>query len=756
MRTKYYIRKFSERNGEQSQSLSSLPTQSNTGDEGGLDLGQLIAAVRRRTLVVVGVTITVTAAALGLAKASTPKYEGKFELLAEPLTVENKLLSSLPHNLSDSKDDNQEAKGIDPTTLKVLQSPKLMNPITKEVEERYPGSKPLNLELKPIDNTNILQVSYQDTNPNKVQLVLNVVARAYLTYSLENQQTDIQQGIQFVEGQLPILQDRVDTLQQKLQQFRRKYDIIDLAGQGQRLSEQLSQIVQRRQDTHAQLVRTKALYVALQNQLGIQPNQAVAASALSEDARYQRLLNDLQEVETNIAAKSVIYNQDSPIIQRLRIQEQQLMPLVQAEAQRVLGNTLSSEILNPRSLAAQNSIRFQQTQQFLDAARQIQVLEAQDAALSQAENLSRQQVKQFPLIEGQNDDLERQLKIAVENLNQFLSKRAALRLDAAQQQKPWQLLTPPTQPERSAANVKRSAVLGVAFGLLLGIGAALLVDKFSNVFYDLAEVKDSTRLLVLGEIPFEPEINQSSLSQRRTGMTGIVHWSSLNLRLGRGRNRPQQSNISKFWESFRSLYMNIRFFRFDVPITSLAIISAGSEDGRSTIAIHLAQTAAAMGQRVLLVDADLRQPKLHRILELPNQTGLSNLIAEDLDFNEIIERSPNSSSSEATLRRRGESLAEGNFFVLTAGQIPPNPASLLASQKMKSLTEQFQSAFDLVVYDTPPLLGLADSGLLTAHTDASILVVGLGKTDRSALGKVLDGFRFSSTPILGVVANRTR
>jgi len=176
--------------------------------------------------------------------------------------------------------------------------------------------------------------------------------------------------------------------------------------------------------------------------------------------------------------------------------------------------------------------------------------------------------------------------------------------------------------------------------------------------------------------------------------------------------------------------------------------------------VHLAQTAAAMGQRVLLVDADLRNPKIHTMLGLPNTKGLSNVIAEDLDFKNIIQRVRSASmkaqdygSWEAAPTEIEEFLLKENFIVLTAGQVPPNPTSLLSSQKMQNLARQFEAAFDLIVYDTSPFLGIADSSLLAAHTDASILVVGLGKTNRSALAKVLEQLKISSTLILGVVAN---
>ncbi|MFB8789859.1 MAG: CpsD/CapB family tyrosine-protein kinase [Potamolinea sp.] len=205
----------------------------------------------------------------------------------------------------------------------------------------------------------------------------------------------------------------------------------------------------------------------------------------------------------------------------------------------------------------------------------------------------------------------------------------------------------------------------------------------------------------------------------------------------KNRSKPQWYKASPFLESFRSLHTNIRFLGSDTPIHSIVISSGTPADGKSTVAVNLAQAAAAMGQRVLLVDADLRRPQVHKILGLENQDGLSNVIATGITAKQAIQRLP----------------MWDHLYVLTAGQQPPDPTRLLSSKKMQHLMEQFHAVFDLVIYDTPPVLGLADGRLLAPHTDGVVMVAGLGRTDRSILMQALDGMRFSSATVLGVVAN---
>ena len=154
-----------------------------------------------------------------------------------------------------------------------------------------------------------------------------------------------------------------------------------------------------------------------------------------------------------------------------------------------------------------------------------------------------------------------------------------------------------------------------------------------------------------------------------------------------------------------------------------------------------------MGQRVLLVDADLRNPQIHHKLGLPNLRGFRDAITSDLSLNDAIQR--------FSFRDAMRSPQDDNLFVLTAGQIPPDPVQVLSAKKRQYLMEQFRAFFDLVIYDTPAVTGLADASLIAAQTDGIILVVGIKKTNRSALLKSLEGLNLSNS-VLGLVANRMR
>jgi uncharacterized protein involved in exopolysaccharide biosynthesis/Mrp family chromosome partitioning ATPase len=721
----YLLQNLSQINTHQRQSTPYIYTvQPEESNEGGLNLGELWAVIQRRIIVIIMGTTTVACAGVGLALNSPPVYVAKFELLTEPITAEDKVVRDDRGKADDNK--------IDDTKLKILQSPKLMSPLTEKVQKYYPGSSEPRLNIKLLPNTQILEVSYQDRNPEKVFFVLNQVSELYLQYSLDKRQTETNLGIKFVEKQLPQLLQQVEILQSKLQIFRQRYGIINAEVQGQQLANQLDQIIQKRMDNEIQLARTQTIYTSLQKQLQLEANQGEAISALSESPDYQKLLSQLQDIEATIAIKSSQYTENSPNIQNLLVQKYNLLNLVEKEKLQILGINLSNSTMNSLYSAAPNSARLREIQKFLEASKQIEVLKTQIQALNQAEISLEKQVKLFPALIRQKDDLERQLKIAVDNLNNFLSERERLRIDSAQKQIPWQILTPPSQPENMAPSPIRNLILGTVLGLLLSTGLALVIDKFNNVFYNLEEVKYKTKLPSLGNIP--------------------------DIKFGKNSKPAQKSELSKFWESFRSVYTNIAFLHSDNEVHSLAIISPTSGDGKSIIAFYLAQTAAGMGKRVLLVDGNLRNPHLHKMLNLPNTVGLSNLIAEGLNLENVIYN--NSKNSNENNNNIGKNISqdmglfslENNLSILTTGPIPPNPTILLSSPQMQDITAQFKRNFDLIIYDTSSLLEFADTSLLMRYIDASILAIRIGKTNRSVLAKVLEQLNFYSTPILGAVS----
>jgi capsular exopolysaccharide synthesis family protein len=620
----------------------------------------------------------------------------------------------------------------------------MLSKIHERVKQKYPKLSYFALEKgvvvqrlidkKSPEPTKILEVRYGAENPEQVKFVLDVVSNEYLKYSLTERTSRIEQGSDFIDEQLKKeLNPRVNNLRSRLQTLQQQYKLSDPKSQADQLLGQLREITNQQAQTQRDLQEQKSLYVSLQKQLDLTPDEAVAASALSEDPNYRVLQAKIQEIDNQIAIESGRFLSDSPTIQSLQDKRRNLIALQESESQRILGQNITGTTNNPQVQAFQNSVRLGLIQKLVEADNQIKMLDIRNQALSRTRNYIERQTQEFPRVAREYTDIQGQLEIANRTREQLLTQREALRVEAAQKQYPWELVAKPGvptdpngKPIPGASQGKNMKIMGLAGGLLLGVAVALLIEKIRDIFYSSKEMKEDIPLPLLGVIPLYKRANQ--LLNSNAFVESLEETESSN------------KSAAPFLEAFDSLYANIRFLFSDPPIRSLAVCSAKSGDGKTTVALHLAQTAAAMGQRVLLVDANFRRPQLHSRLDLPNQKGLSDLLAKKLAPDELIQRSP---------------LAD-NLFVLTSGQPLPNSTKLLASAHMQYLMEEFQATFDLVIYDTSHLVSFMDANFLAAHTDGILMVVGVRKTSRSVVMQVLNQLNTFRLPTLGIVANHVR
>jgi polysaccharide biosynthesis transport protein len=425
----------------------------------------------------------------------------------------------------------------------------------------------------------------------------------------------------------------------------------------------------------------------------------------------------VRQLEAQIAEDSARYQAVNPSIQALKNKRDNLLPLLHQEALRSLNVKVAT------------------------TATQLQALEVQNRELAKAEQKLEQKRKQLPDLTRQYTEMQRGLQVATESLNRFLATRENLQIQIAQTELPWQLIQLPSTPKSTVSlDIKPRLLMGLLGSLALGIGVAVLIEKLDNTYHTALELKERIKLPLLGTIPFEKllQSEQNRPTKQKAAsveLPNLLHQSIADLAVV-----PHQdyNNYSvKFVEALRVLYTNIQFLSSDRPVRSIVISSAMSADGKSTVAFNLAQIAATMGLRVLLVDADMRQPQIHTLSNLNNLWGLSNLISTNLPLNDVLRQIPSMKQ----------------LSVITSGPIPPDPTKLLSSEKMKLLMEEFHNSFDLVIYDAPKLVGLADASLLIPHTNGILLVVRMDKTDSSVLKRALDNLKLSRINVLGVIGN---
>lgn len=702
--------------------------------DNGVNWSQLLATLRRKALIVVGVTTLATLAAGIKAMTDAPRYASTLEILAQPVSAESAVVSSI-------QPDSSTPPAADTLTpadlLQILTSSKVLMPVFEKFTAQYPevcaqlilppAPSPNSISPRPLGNnpcyeaivqnlsvelletgSKIIQVTYEGSDPAQVQAFLDLVSQAYLDYSLESRQSDIRRAIEFVNAKLPDLRKQVENLQEQKQLLRLQNDLIDPASQGEQLTAQVNTFTEQLIQSEVDISQVQALYDDLRSQLARGAGGALGSSpAMRENARYQALLAQLSELDGRIAAASAVFVSTAPDMQVLLDQRRTVLNLLEQESQE-----------------AQRGI-----------ITQIRQLEAREATLRSKVAELKSGVRQLSGVSRRFTDIERELAISTDTLSQFLAKQQTLQIESAQREIPWEVLTPATVAQTVAASFPTYLFMGAALGLIAGVAAALLVDRATDVIYTAEEMKRITGLPLLGAIPFHEPLKGTETS--RTLPIGTVarsedlDWNTM---------ATQPAKAAAFFESFRSLYANIRLLNSDTKVRSIVISSTIAGEGKSVVAAYLAQAAAAMGQRVMLVDTDLRHSGLHRLLGLQNEQGLVDLISGDVAFKDAVQRSP----------------VEPNLYVLTTGSIPPDPTRLLSSQRMQYFMEKIQDSFDFVIYDSSALLSYADGYLLADYTDGMILVTETGKLKRTQLEQALERIRVSSTTVLGTVLQKGR
>jgi polysaccharide biosynthesis transport protein len=711
--------------------LENLRTASG-GKQRGLNLNPLQRLIKRNFLLI-GIPSLTAAVVTGVIVGMSPQqYSGAFQILVEPMSSEGRL--SQPSVLSpDSVNSTVEVDYV--TLVRVLTSPSVLSGILQKIQARYPEvtSAKLNkrltverVEKNPAEKTKILATTYESSEPQEILFVLNELAAGYLKFGLEDRKNQIGGGVAFIEQQLPGIKRRVETLEGQLQVLQQQHKISDLESEGVQLAEQARQVQTQQLEAQRDLAAQKNLASNLQTQLGgMSPQQVIQVSSLSENPRYQALLSQLKELEAKIALESAQFQAEFPGMQTLQDQRKNLMSLLTQESQRLVGSTAVPQF--------QNSIQKSMSQQLIDSLNQVQVLEVRSQALGQANASIDRKMQRFPGIKRRYNEVQAQLEIAQNTMKQLQLKRESLRVESAQKEVPWRLLAKPDliknsfgQPIASSRKGLQKLLLGTLGGFLLGLGAAILREKRRDVFFSLADLQDSLQWPVMGTFPFS---DKAATSGGRSLMAA-----------GDQETAAGQPNPASLSSAAEELYTSLRFLPVEPRPRSLVITSSNSKDGKTTVVTHLAKASASMGQRVLVVDANMTLPQVHAWLDVSNFEGLVEVLTKNIDPNQLIQRSP----------------LQANLFVLPAGQVSPGSRKLVASQQMQHLMSQLHTMFDLILYDTPPLQNQPDANFLALNADGMLLVVSVNQTRRAQFFRLLKKFQGGRIPLLGVVVNQVK
>ena len=702
---------------------SNQTVASNSVDDDGIKFDEIWQTLRRRSKLVF--TTAGTVFVLSLInfldqRINNPLFAGSFTLLiSDPLSEERRDSSGNSARFEQLAR-NTTSNDI-PTLIEVLRSPALLQSLAQELNTSA-GALASRITIwqggnRVVGARGILNVRVTGRKPEETERTLKALSAAYLQASQEQRQQRLADGLKFLNQQAPELEARTSKIQNELAQFRIRHSLLDPSREGAALKLKTadldSELLVLEHERSRLLTARNQIKDGALSARGFQTTIGDTSNGLNITDRDRALLEQLNQAENSLAEARTRFRPTSSMGTSLEARLNQLKPLLRNKQIEAVDLALD---LNTQRIANTREQRQKLNNQFMKQPELI---------------------KHFNVLQGR-------LTIAASNLEGLVSARETFQLELAQSSVPWRVIAPPSVSRTPIEpNLGKSLLQGILISLISGIGVGLVRDRFDHVFRNPGEVKEDLGLPLLGHIP-HVDFFQGVREDKRfllQELDSSVGSDGDENDKAEARTR-QQKRYQRFFyqEAFRNLFTSLRFLNSDSPVRAIALTSSLPAEGKSLVNVLLAKTLSEMGQRVLLVDADLRKPQMHTRLGLNNLSGLSNLLAEDdQHWSDVVQTVP----------------TYDNWSVITAGRRPPDPTRLLSSKRMHALVADLAQGtdFDLVLFDTPPVLGLADAALVAEHCDGLMLLVSLNCVDRGLPKESVARITSSGAPLLGVVTN---
>ncbi|MGB8065105.1 MAG: polysaccharide biosynthesis tyrosine autokinase [Candidatus Sulfotelmatobacter sp.] len=558
----------------------------------------------------------------------------------------------------------------------------------------------LNIQLVP--GTRLIQVSYTHHDPRFATEVTNTLVKTFIEENFRTKYDSASQTSDWLSRELADLQLKVQTSEEKLVRYQKDHGILGVDEKENIVTEKLDELNKELTEAETDRIEKEADYKLAMNG---DPDSFEKDSPDGRDTAGS-LLDKLREkeadLETQYAMATTEFGTGYPKVTELSNQIKQVRVAIEAEKKKM-----------------QEKMR----DEYLAAAQRETLLESAFNQQKQEANKLNESAIEYTVLK-RDAETNRQL---YQDLLQRLKEAGVSAGLRSSNIRIVDIARIPTQP--IYPNVHRSLVLGFLLALGLAIGLAFVLETFDNTVRSLEEVSTVSTLPALGTIPLQ--LVDDVLQKRMLTISGDVEPSGILSLITYERPKSEAA------EAYRALRTSILLSSFGAPPKVILVTSAMPQEGKTTISANSALVLAQRGSRVLLVDADLRRPGVHRLFGLTPREGLSSVISGSGKIEEAILPCPEVPS----------------LWILPAGPIPPQPTELLGSTVMRDLIARWRNEFDHIIIDTPPCLAVTDAVLLSPEADRVILVARSGQTTRPALRRACDLLLQVNARVMGIVLN---
>lgn len=678
-----------------------------------------LRAVRKHWAIVVGLVLLCGAASLAYSKTLPKIYEAETLIEFDPDVIKPLGNKADPIVGWSAIWDTREYYE---TQYRIMQSDRVMSAVVRDLSLQndanflgYTPTAPAPLEatianlrgrmaVEPVKGSRLVLIKVQDTRPDQARRLSDAIARAYIQQNLDKMISATGDTVVWLSGQLDHFKQELEQTENSLHDFKRQNDLPSST------LEDLSKMIRlEMQEFDSALSRTRlrrselmARHSELAKITPENPDQVPASELLSNAflsglrAQYQTATRERAELVAEGKGEN------HPAVRKADEKVALTKTHLLTEIKNIQGAVARDLAIIERQEGGEASL-------YENARKKAVDLNLKELEFHRLDRMRAQNEKLYAVL------LE-QMKEA--DLRRMMNTNNIRLVDSAKE---------PAAP--IAPRVSTNVGIAVLVGLVLGLGLAILREQLDNTLKTPEDVEHRLGVTFLGLLPdiAEEEAPKAEGKRRRRRATPSEFAPELLVH-----ERP----TSGIAEAARSLRTNLMFMNPDQPYRRLLVTSAAPSEGKTTVAVSIAVSLAQGGQRVCIIDCDLRRPRLHRIFDRAGDIGLMNAIL-----------------GEATVEEVAKPTVVPNLFCIPCGPIPPNSADVVSSEKFRRLLDEISSKFDRVVLDSPPIVAVTDSAIVSTLVDGVVFVVRAFKTSVNLCRSGLRSLQDVDAPIAGAVLN---
>jgi len=601
--------------------------------------------------------------------------------------------------------------------------PKFDQPYNEFIGDKFSGNVIRGMNVNNRRNTNIIEITFNSINADEAKRIANIIARTYVRMDKEWSSENALKSVNFLDSLVIIQEKNIEVADQKKRDFMLQNNMFSLESDVTSIVNQLNGFETELYNINSEINIRKEKIEILESKL-TQKEKSLAGQLMNTiNMQLTSLRLEIGKVKAQIVQNSNIYGNEHGLVIELN---EKLNAL-----KKELDNKVN--ILIAQGITVQDPLQDRQIiiTELLNLDSEIIGLELRRSETQKMLKLFNKKLNNLPDKQMDLARLNRDTEILNQNYGYLRQKLEEARMNLVIQVGDAQFLDSAKRPYHpSSPNHRNNIIAGFGIGFILSIILAFLIEFLDSTLKTIDEI-EKYGLTVLGIIP---SIGPTIASTR----SKFFFWKSSNVR-NKGLQRrliTREDPKSPVAEAYRSLRTNM-LYSSTGNVKSILVSSAGPGEGKTTTVANLAITYANLGKRTLLVDTDLRRPVVHKVFNLDREPGVTNFISGQTDdYHSLIKKTEIE-----------------NLNVITSGLIPPNPSEILGSENMLRLVKTLEENWDIVLFDSPPLVAVTDANMISKEIDRIVLVIKVGQTDKKAFHHTISNLKNIDAPVGGIIMN---